>query len=191
MSISGKEHLLDKFGDQLVELDHKVFDGTTKRILHLSCEGGVCRNANIELRGGFTLMDRLALFVTERVGTFGFFLLIAFWTVIWFGWNTFGPFATRFDPAPAFVLWLFISNVIQLVLTPLIMVGQNLQGRHAELRAETEFEVNQKSEKQIEAMLLRQEHQEADMERQGELLMEIAGELRVLRKGEEQEKSTA
>lgn len=66
----------------------------------------------------------------------------------------------RFDPFPAFVLWLFISNMIQLFLLPLIMIGQNLQGRHAELRAESDFEINQKSEKEIETILLKLEKQE-------------------------------
>lgn len=33
----------------------------------------------------------------------------------------------RFDPYAAFVLWLFISKMIQLFLMPLIMLGQNIQ----------------------------------------------------------------
>jgi len=37
---------------------------------------------------------------------------------------------------------------------PLIMVGQNLQGRHSETRAELDFEVNQKAEKEVMATLL-------------------------------------
>ena len=37
---------------------------------------------------------------------------------------------------------------------PLIMVGQNLQGRHSETRAELDFEVNQKAEKEVVATLL-------------------------------------
>jgi hypothetical protein len=40
------------------------------------------------------------------------------------GWNLLAPKDLQFDPAPAFVFWLFISNVIQLLLMPLIMVGQ-------------------------------------------------------------------
>lgn len=37
---------------------------------------------------------------------------------------------------------------------PLIMVGQNIQGRHPETRAELDFEVNQKAEKEVMATLL-------------------------------------
>ena len=75
-----------------------------------------------------------------------------------------------FDPYPAFVLWLFLSNMIQICLMPLIMVGQNLQGRHAEARAEADFEVNTKAERQIETILLH-------LERQNELVLRIADQV--------------
>src|SRR6202011_5993388 len=81
------------------------------------------------------------------------------WTVVWLGWNTLALKALRFDPYPAFVLWLFLSNLIQICLMPLVMVGQNLQGRHAEARAKADFEVNTKAEREIEAILLHLEHQ--------------------------------
>jgi len=48
----------------------------------------------------------------------GFFFIIAVWTIVWLGWNTLAPSNVRFDPAPAFVLWLFISNLIQIHLMP-------------------------------------------------------------------------
>jgi uncharacterized membrane protein len=43
---------------------------------------------------------------------------------------------------------------------PLIMVGQNLQGKHAELRSERDFATNKKAEKEIETIILRLERQE-------------------------------
>jgi uncharacterized membrane protein len=52
-----------------------------------------------------------------------------------------------------FVLWLFISNLIQILLMPLIMVGQNIQGRHAEARADEDFAVNQKAELEVEEII--------------------------------------
>ena len=42
---------------------------------------------------------------------------------------------------------------------PLIMIGQNLQGRHAEKRAESDFEVNVRAEKEIEVILMHLNHQ--------------------------------
>ena len=114
---------------------------------------------HLEQRKKLSRLDRLAVWMTQQVGTMGFFLLLVAWTTVWLGWNTLAPTDQRFDPFPAFVLWLFLSNMIQILLMPLIMVGQNLQGRHAEARAEADFEVNTKAEREIEAILKHLEHQ--------------------------------
>ena len=97
-----------------------------------------------------TRLNRLALWITEHVGTMQFFLVIFAWTVGWLFWNMFAPKSMRFDPYPGFVLWLFISNMIQLFLMPLLLIGQNLQGRGAEERAKNDYKVNQKAEREIE-----------------------------------------
>jgi uncharacterized membrane protein len=117
------------------------------------------RNVNVSHREKLTRLERFAISTTDHVGTMGFFLIILGWTVVWLGWNTLGPGTMRFDPYPAFVLWLFVSNMLQILLMPLIMIGQNLQGRHAEARAESDFDVNVKAEREIEAILVHLEYQ--------------------------------
>ena len=117
------------------------------------------RDVQRRFHDSFSPLERLALFITVQVGSFGFFLIVFGWTVIWLTWNMIGPPNLRFDPGPAFVLWLFISNVIQICLMPLIMVGQNAQGRHAEMRAENDYQVNLKAEREIEVFLLHLEYQ--------------------------------
>ena len=135
------------------------------------------RNTHREVRASLSLMNRVALFITERVGTMGFFLIIFAWTVIWLGWNTLLPTSWRFDPAMGFVLYLFLCNVIQILLMPLIMVGQNLQGMHSEARAEHDLEVNVKAEQEIEVIL---QH----LEYQNQILMKMVEKLGVdLREG--------
>jgi uncharacterized membrane protein len=124
------------------------------------------RNINIEHHERLSKLDKLALLVTIRIGTMGFFLIIFGWTFIWLGWNMLALESWRFDPYPAFVLWLFISNMIQILLMPLIMVGQNLQGRHSEARATADFDVNTQAEREIETVL---QH----LENQNELILEI------------------
>lgn len=130
------------------------------------------RNANIEHREHLSALDRLAVWVTEHIGTMGFFFVIFGWTASWLGWNILAPVALRFDPYPAFVLWLFISNMIQIFLMPLIMIGQNLQGRHAETRAEADFDVNTKAELEIETIL---QHLENQNEVMVQILRKIEG----------------
>lgn len=124
------------------------------------------RNVNIEHNDKLSTLERLAVWITDHVGTMGFFLIIFGWTAFWLSWNTLGPEKAQFDPFPAFVLWLFISNMIQIFLMPLIMIGQNLQSRHAEARAEADFEVNTKAEIEIETIL---QH----LENQNSLILEI------------------
>jgi len=124
------------------------------------------RNANIAYKESLAPLEKFALWITERVGRLGFFFVIVAWTALWLLWNTLAPASARFDPFPAFVLWLFISNMIQIFLMPLIMIGQNLQGRHAEARAQADFEVNVKAEREIEAILQR-------LEIQSELILKI------------------
>ncbi|ABU58671.1 DUF1003 domain-containing protein [Roseiflexus castenholzii] len=119
------------------------------------------RDVNREHREQIGRLDRLALFITERVGTMGFFLVIFIWTVLWLGWNILAPKPLQFDPPMAFVFWLFISNMIQILLMPLLMVGQNLQGRHAELRAQSDYEINLRAEREIDAILQHLEYQNA------------------------------
>lgn len=126
---------------------------------------------NEELDKTLSPTERLAIWITSRVGTMGFFFVILAWTVTWLGWNMLAPVALRFDPFPAFVLWLFLSNMIQIFLMPLIMVGQNLQGRHAEARAEEDFNVNTRSAQEIDVILLH-------LERQNDLILEILQHLK-------------
>jgi uncharacterized membrane protein len=119
------------------------------------------RNVGHEVHEKMSRPDRLAVWITSRVGTMGFFAIIFIWTLFWLSWNLLAPEPLRFDPPMGFVLWLFISNLIQILLMPLIMVGQNVQGRHADARAENDLEVNIKAEQEIETVLQHLEYQNA------------------------------
>lgn len=112
-------------------------------------------NVNQEHKDSLSKLDMLALWITSRVGTMGFFFIIFLWTLIWLTWNLLAPKNLQFDPPAAFTFWLFISNMIQIFLMPLIMVGQNIQGKHAELRSESDYQVNLKSEKEVAEILTR------------------------------------
>jgi uncharacterized membrane protein len=117
------------------------------------------RNVNLEMREKLSRLDRLAVWITTHVGTMGFFLVIAAWTILWLGWNLLAPAQLQFDAPMGFVFWLFLSNLIQIMLMPLIMVGQNVIGRHAEARAEHDLQINMKNEQEIEIILHHLEHQ--------------------------------
>ena len=111
------------------------------------------KNVNKVHHEKLSKLDKIALRATSFVGSMKFFFAIVLWTTLWFSWNIFAPVEFRFDPFPAFVLWLFLSNMIQIFLMPLVMIGQNLQGRHSEERAENDYAVNISSEKNIAIIL--------------------------------------
>ena len=138
------------------------------------------RNVLCEVNKSLSTLEKLALFITEHVGTMGFFLIILTWTVCWLGYNsictTFPNIGLKaFDPFPAFVVYLLISNVIQILLMPLIMVGQNIQGKHSESRAEHDLEVNIKAEKEIEIVLTHLEYQNNLLLEQQQMLLQLVG----------------
>ncbi len=135
-------------------------------LLELRQSRRVIKHPHREARIHFSGLEHFALIVTRMVGTMGFFFLLAVWTVLWLFWNTMGPLEQRFDPAPAFVIWLFASNILQLILLPLIMVGQNIESKFSEHRAQADFETNQKTEQEVEVII-------AHLENQNELLLEL------------------
>jgi uncharacterized membrane protein len=122
------------------------------------------RNTYAEIKAGMGQLEKVAVWITEHVGTMTFFLAIMAWTVFWLGWNFLAPPRLQFDPPMGFVFWLFISNMIQILLMPLLMIGQNIQGRQSEARAEHDLDVNIKAEAEIETIL-------THLERQNDMLL--------------------
>lgn len=112
-------------------------------------------NTNQVHKSRLSRTDKIALAITKRVGTMGFFYACAIMVTI----------PLIFAPAMPIVQYIS-SGYLQLILLPLIMVGQNLQGRHAELRAEHDYETNIKAEKEIESILLH-------LEKQDEMMLDI------------------
>lgn len=121
------------------------------------------RNIHHEYHQKLTLLDKLAIWITKKVGTMGFFLVIILWTIAWIGWNSLAPESLRFDPYPEFVVWIMAVNLIQICLLPIIMIGQNLENRRSEVRSESDFEINLKAEREIEAILMHLENIESKL----------------------------
>jgi uncharacterized membrane protein len=58
-------------------------------------------NANIAHDESFNKLERVAIWITEHVGTMGFFMIILTWTTVWLSWNILAPKSLQFDPFPA------------------------------------------------------------------------------------------
>lgn len=122
------------------------------------------KNVNEIHRQHLSASDKIALFITKHVGTMGFFYACAVLVTIPLIFPTTMP-----------VVQYISSGYLQLIFLPLIIVGQNLQGRHAELRAQHDYETNVKAEKEIESILLH-------LEKQDETMLEILKKIEALEK---------
>lgn len=121
-------------------------------------------NTNEIHKSHLSKTDKLALFITSRVGTMGFFYFCLIMVTI----------PLFFRPAMPIIQYVS-SGYLQLIMLPLILVGQNLSSRHAELRAQHDYETNLKSEKEIEAILLH-------LEKQDETMLKILHKIEALEK---------
>ena len=129
------------------------------------------QNINVQHKEKLKFQDRLAIYITTGIGTM---YAVYFFTVFMAGWMIWQTYFSGkpFDPYP-FAFLLFIGNIVQLLLMPLIMVGQNVQGRHAEMRAEEEFNTTMSSYKDIEHIMLHLDAQDQELLKQTKLIEEI------------------
>lgn len=110
-------------------------------------------NVNEVHKKQLSLSQRIALWGIKHVGTMEFFYLCIVLVTL-----------PLIFPKIMPVVQYVSSGYLQLILLPLIMVGQNIQGAHSELRAEQDYETNKKAEKEIETILLHLENQEKMIE---------------------------
>jgi uncharacterized membrane protein len=100
------------------------------------------RNVNKEHKESLSTQEKIALYITKGVGSMWCAYVFAVIALISL------PDAIR-SGRPAIISWI-AQTFLQLVLLSIIMVGQNVSSKHSELRAEADYEVNVKSEKETE-----------------------------------------
>ena len=98
------------------------------------------------------LNQRIAVIITGAIGTMWACYAFALFMATWITWQQSGVLLFVRDPYP-FAFLLFLGNIVQLLLMPLIMVGQNVQGRFSDARAQADYDVNRKAEAEIEKLL--------------------------------------
>lgn len=67
------------------------------------------------------------------------FAVIIAWTLGWVTWQVL-PFTKHFDPLPGLVIYLLISNFVQLMLMPLIGAGQTAEAKFDALKSHIDHE---------------------------------------------------
>lgn len=112
------------------------------------------RNVNKEHKESLTLLDKAAIIITKMVGTMWCAIIFTILALISLPEAIHGGTATT-------VSWI-AQTFLQLVLLSIIMVGQNLQSRHSELRADADYETNLEAKKGIEMLTKRLDSIEND-----------------------------
>ena len=112
------------------------------------------RNVNKEHRESLGLLDKVAIFITKIVGTM--------WCAIAFTLLALISLPQAINGGTATTISWIAQTFLQLVLLSIIMVGQNLQSRHSELRADADYETNLEAKKDIEMLMKRLDSIEND-----------------------------
>lgn len=122
------------------------------------------RNVTEIVEGPHTLSQRAADRVAAVVGSWRFIIIQSFLLVGWGSLNV-TAYIQHWDPYPFILMNLFLS--LQAAYTaPIIMMSQNRQACYDRIGARNDYEINQKAEEEIRAIL---EH----LSKQDEALAEI------------------
>jgi uncharacterized membrane protein len=105
------------------------------------------RNVNKVHKESMSVLDRVAVVITKIVGTMWCAMAFTILALISL------PAAIQ-GGVPTTISWI-AQTFLQLVLLSIIMVGQNLQSRHSELRADADYETNVEAKKEIETLMMR------------------------------------
>lgn len=125
------------------------------------------RSVNEEVTKSMTFGQRVADRVAVTVGNWPFILIQSVLLCAWMGFNVYlavrqhtqPGFMKAWDPYPFILLNLVLS--FQAAYTgPVVMMNQNRQAEKDRLAAQSDYEVNQKSEVEIEVIMKHLVHQD-------------------------------
>jgi uncharacterized membrane protein len=101
-------------------------------------------------RHKWTIGQRIADRVTKLAGSWTFIIILSLLLIIWFSINIYELFY-KFDPYP-FVFLNLILGIINVIFAPMILMSQNRESQRDRVRAEYDYELNKKAEKEIQEL---------------------------------------
>ena len=87
--------------------------------------------------------------LTEIAGSWTFILIFTFFLILWVAINTIWLIEKSWDPYP-FILLNLILSCIAALQAPIILMSQNRQAQKDRQRAEYDYAVNRKAEREIQ-----------------------------------------
>lgn len=94
-----------------------------------------------------TLGQKAADSVTKWAGSWTFILCFFGFLIIWIALNLYG-WARHWDPYP-FILLNLVLSCIAAIQAPIILMSQNRAAQRDRIKAEFDFRINKKAEKEI------------------------------------------
>jgi len=139
--------------------------------------------------------EKMAHFLAKRIGSMGFLYILFFTIIFWVLLNIFTPL--MFDPAWDFTILFFILGILDILFTPLLLVGQKISDNFAKKKEEADHERNKNIEMhllQLEEMLIKLVPNtydkvsfiEGSMEEVSKITMEIPDEISKVLKQEKE-----
>lgn len=114
----------------------------------------VTKNLNVEFERIETYSFKMAEFIATFAGNIWFVYFHVLWFSLWIAMNTGnGLFGIHmYDPYP-FPFLVLVVSLEAIFLATFILIAQNIQTQRSELRAEIDYQVNLKTEKDVAEML--------------------------------------
>jgi uncharacterized membrane protein len=109
------------------------------------------RNVNEILEEESTLGQRAADWTTNVMGSWRFIIVQSLLLIAWVILNVVA-WTTHWDPYP-FILMNLVMSLQAAYTAPIIMMSQNRQAMRDRLEAHNDYQVNQKAEKEVRAIL--------------------------------------
>jgi len=98
-----------------------------------------------------TFGQKAADWTTKWVGSWIFIFLLMMFMAFWIGANVYMVSVQRWDPYP-FILLNFVLSTIAAIQAPIILMSQNRQTEMDRMKAERDFAVNRRAEKEVKDM---------------------------------------
>ena len=115
--------------------------------IHTDYERHKPEDINQKHKDKLSPLDKMGLIITRGVGTMIAAILFTILACVSL------PAAISSHNAIIIVAWI-AQTFLQLVLLPIIMVGQNIQSKHAEVLADEEFKTTKTTYKDLEHLIL-------------------------------------
>ncbi len=110
------------------------------------------KNNNSTNASNLTLGQRAADVVTSFCGSWTFIISLFIFMFIWILMNVYLIFFRTWDPYP-FILLNFVLSCLAAVQAPIILMSQNRQAEKDRIKAEYDYKVNRKAEREIKQMI--------------------------------------